>query len=114
MLTLSQFKSLDEEKKRKALEMILFPLLGNDPGNNELLERVILQTTPAELDEFYEVLSDPSKTQSYITKKTKEMEENNKKLLRLDQLLQMKYLKAREYFVDRDNEKEMEEILDTI
>ena len=94
--------------------MILVPLLGSDPNNNALLERMVFETTSQEMDEFYEVLVDPSKTQQYITKNTKTMEDNNKQLTHLSHLFQMKFIKANEHLASRHEEEESEQLLDRI
>jgi hypothetical protein len=73
-----------------------------------------METTSTELDDFYEALVDPSKTENYITRLTSEIQQNNNELDNINTLFQLKILKINEYTEEKQSQENADHLLDEI
>jgi len=110
MLDLNSFKILDIDEKIHYLWSILHPIVNHDKDWERNLEIFLFGSSDAELSEFYEIMLNPEKIDSYIEKKWKQIKEWNAEIKNLENLLNCAKIEMQEGLDKEDLDKILEDI----
>jgi hypothetical protein len=110
MLTLQEFINLDLDNKIHYLSGILHPIVKDDKDWEKNLEIFLFGSSDKDLVEFYEILLDPEKTNSYIDKRWKDLKEWNLKVENLSNLLYRAKIEMEEWLAQEDADEILNQI----
>ena len=110
MLTLQEFINLDLDNKIHYLYSILHPIVKYEKDWEKNLEIFLFGSSDKDLVEFYEILLNPEKTNSYIERKWKAIKDWNAEIQNLENLLNRAKIEMEEDLGKEDTEKILNQI----
>ena len=105
MLNSDIFKNLDIEEKKDYLFTIIYPLVRNKEEWRKYLEVFLFGSSDKDLIEFYEILLNPEKLNSYIHTKWEKLKKLNFEIKNLNNQLIRARIDVNESFDQEDSDK---------
>lgn len=110
MLTMDLFSKLDRGEKWSYLSKILYPIVKDEEGRDETLETFLLGASDEDFVEFYEILLNPEKIDSYINKKWEEIRKWNLEIKNLSNRLNRAKIEMMESINQEDSDEVLRQI----